>query len=176
MSFPCALLIIDRNVWFTLTVKNNPAIVKKAGILHDQIVQELLQVLNATDFTTQCLFQPVPSFFAQRSVAQGGNVLGLDSVTDNALLWLGTAAVKTAAQEKIVRDKLTTLSKGIEDYANSVGGNIPWRYLNYADSTQDPLKSYGTTNVDFIKKVAAKYDPKAVFQKKVPSGFKISRI
>jgi hypothetical protein len=140
------------------------------------MVKELLLLLPATDFTTQCLFQPLPTYISRLSVAKGGNVLGLDSVKDNALLWLGTAAVKTVDQEKIVRDKMAAFSKAIEDYATFVGGNVPWRYLNYADSTQDPLKSYGTTNINFIKMVAAKYDPYAVFQKKVPGGFKISRI
>lgn len=84
--------------------------------------------------------------------------------------------MNTVAQEKIVRDKMTTLYNSLEDYAASVKGTVPWVYLNYADSTQDPLKSYGTTNVNFIKKVAAKYDPKAIFQNKVPSGWKISKI
>lgn len=49
-------------------------------------------------------------------------------------------------------------------------------YLNYADKTQDPLSSYGPKNVKKMKDAARKYDPKGVFQKLVPGGFKISAV
>jgi len=166
----------NRNVWFTLTFKNDARIINKAAALHDTLVSELLAQFPPNDFNTQCVFQPIPTYFATKnSIPQGGNMLGFENVKDNAILWLGTVAVKTAAQESIARTKMAAWSKGIESYATSIGGNIPFRYLNYADPSQNPLKSYGTANVNFIKKVAAKYDPNQVFQKKVPGGFKISR-
>lgn len=166
----------NRNVWFTLTFLNDVRIINKAAALHDELVKELLAVFPADDFNTQCVFQPIPTYFAtERSVPAGGNMLGLENVKQNAILWLGTVAVKTAAEEAIARPKVAAWSAAIEAYAASLGGDVPFRYLNYADPTQDPLKSYGATNDAFIKKVAAKYDPQAVFQTKVPGGFKISR-
>lgn len=102
-------------------------------------------------------------------------MLGLENIKDNAILWLGTVAVKTAEQEAIARPMISAWSAAIDAYATSIGANTPFRYLNYADPTQNPLKSYGSANVAFIKKVAAKYDPEGIFQSKVPGGFKISR-
>ncbi|KAJ0384800.1 hypothetical protein COL922a_007631 [Colletotrichum nupharicola] len=64
----------------------------------------------------------------------------------------------------------------IEDFAVSVDGNVNWRNLNYADPSQDPIKTYGDANINFIRSVASQCDPEGVFQKRIPGGFKISRV
>lgn len=46
-------------------------------------------------------------------------------------------------------------------------------YLNYAGEHQDPLGGYGTANVAKMAALSKKYDPKGVFQKLVPGGWKI---
>lgn len=48
-----------------------------------------------------------------------------------------------------------------------------FEYLNYAGPHQAPLASYGTDNLDYLRKVSKKYDPTGVFQRKVPGGFKL---
>jgi hypothetical protein len=65
---------------------------------------------------------------------------------------------------------------GIRAYAESIGADNPYLYLDYADKTQDPLASYGSENVKKMKAVAKKYDPSGVFQNLVPGGFKISKV
>lgn len=64
----------------------------------------------------------------------------------------------------------------LEDLAKQVDGHVGFRYLNYADGSQDPLASYGADNIRKMKAAAAKYDPNGVFQKRVPGGFKISKV
>lgn len=48
-----------------------------------------------------------------------------------------------------------------------------WVYLNYASQWQRPIESYGGGNVAFLKSVSRKYDPKGIFQKAVPGGYKL---
>ena len=48
-----------------------------------------------------------------------------------------------------------------------------FEYLNYADSSQDPIASYGADNVERLRATSRKYDPHGVFQKQVPGGFKL---
>jgi hypothetical protein len=72
--------------------------------MHDELVDELKSLIPAGNFTTQCLFQPLPTLFAQRSVSRGGNMLGLDKVKDNALLWLITGSTQTTEQDAITRN------------------------------------------------------------------------
>jgi hypothetical protein len=53
----------------------------------------------------------------------------------------------------------------IRDYAESIGADNPYLYLDYTDKTQDPLAGYGEENVKKMKAAAEKYDPSGVFQK-----------
>lgn len=53
---------------------------------------------------------------------------------------------------------------------------VNFRYLNYSDISQDPLRTYGESNVKQMQKVAIKYDPTGIFQRRVPGGFKISNV
>jgi hypothetical protein len=48
--------------------------------------------------------------------------------------------------------------------------------LSTLTAVQDPLSSYGPDNVAKIRAAAKKYDPKQVFQTRVPGGFKISKV
>jgi hypothetical protein len=118
----------------------------------------------------------MPALIAQHSTQRGGNVLGLDQVGENALLWSVLGSTQTAEEHAIMREKLMVYVATLEDFAVSEGLNVDWRYLNYVDGTQDPLKSYGQRNVDFMRDVAAKYDPSGMFQKQVVSGWKISKV
>jgi hypothetical protein len=144
--------------------------------MHDELVDELKALIPADNFTTQCLFQPMPTLFAKNSLARGGNVLGLDKLKENALLWLITGSTETPNQHAIMREKLTAFSAALEAFGKARNSNIEWQYLNYVDQTQNPLASYGKDNIDFIRGVAAKYDPSGMFQKKVVSGWKISKV
>lgn len=165
----------NRDIWFTLSFKNDHRVLEHAVSTHDQLVKDMLAQSPDGDFITQCMFQPLPTIFAKHGAERGGNVLGLDRITENAVLWLATLAVKGADQEEFGRAKMIEWVKNVEDYAKSVGSDVEWKYLNYAHDTQDPLASYGAENVELIRAAAAKYDPEGIFQSRVPGGFKISR-
>jgi hypothetical protein len=167
--------IRTRQVWFSLTFKDDIKVIKKAAEMHDELVAELKGLIPAGNFSTQCLFQPIPTLFTNHSVESGGNVLGLDKVKQNALLWLITGASETPQQQAIMQKKLAAFSATLEKFAKANGLHVDWQYLNYVDKSQNPLRSYGQENVNFIRKVAAKYDPSGMFQKKVVSGWKISK-
>lgn len=64
----------------------------------------------------------------------------------------------------------------VKEYTVTVGADNEYIYLDYADEIQDPLGSYGADNVYKMRAVAQKYDPKGVFQRQVPGGFKISKV
>ena len=126
---------------------------------------------------TQCLFQPLPTLYGQNSLAAGGNVMGVERQPHNGVLFLATAMLKTAAQEALAYPKVKAWVESVRDFAQGIdGGLLEWRYLNYADKSQDPLASYGETNIKFLKEVAWRYDPDQVFQTLCPGGFKISAV
>lgn len=61
----------------------------------------------------------------------------------------------------------------LEACAEAQGLLLRFQYLNYAAPFQTPLESYGEENLRFLRAVSEKYDPKGVFQKRVPGGFKL---
>jgi hypothetical protein len=158
-------------------MRNDADIVAYIAKKHDEMVAKLITLIPASDLITQCLWQPVPSYIAkEHSAAAGGNMMGLDSLNDNALLWLITAAVQTPEQLAIVTPYISGLSAAAEEYAQAKGGHVDWVYLNYADPSQNPLASYGAKNVAFMKDVSKKYDPNSIFQNKVTGAWRLNRI
>lgn len=123
------------------------------------------------------MFQAIPTVFSKHSVERGGNVLGLDRETKNGIMLLFNIAVKGDADtEARARQKLRATTDELHEFAKKEGGLIEWQFLNYADSYQDPLSSYGAENVAKIRAAANKYDPKGVFQTRAPGGFKIGKV
>lgn len=47
--------------------------------------------------------------------------------------------------------------------------------MNDAGYQQNPLASYGAANLNTLKSVSKKYDPKQVFQKLQNTGFLVSK-
>jgi hypothetical protein len=47
-----------------------------------------------------------------------------------------------------------------------------FKYLNYADSWQDPIAGYGAESVENLRAVAKEFDLEGVFQTLSPGGFK----
>lgn len=164
------------DLWFTLSFKNDARVLEYAVTTHNQLVEDMLAQSPDGDFITQCMFQPLPTIFAKHGTARGGNVLGIDRLTDNAVLWLATLAIKGADQEEFGRAKMSAWVESVSEFAKSVGSDVEWQYLNYADYSQDPLGSYGRENIELVRAAAEKYDPTGVFQSRVPGGFKVSNL
>jgi hypothetical protein len=102
----------------------------------------------------------------------GGNVLGLDAREPLVSVLLLTYWQNREDDEKILPVLRAALEE-IEDDAERRGQRVPYVYLNYASSFQDPFTSYGEENKKFLQEVSRKYDPDGFFQKNVPGGFKL---
>ncbi|KAI1442043.1 FAD-binding domain-containing protein [Annulohypoxylon stygium] len=165
------------NTFFTATFKNDASIVAKASELHARLVEELQRAVPDGDFITQCLIQPLPKLYGELSKKSGGSIMGVEDQTVNGLLFVAVVMVKTPEQEAFVYPKVKAWVDDLRKFASTIeNGNLPWIYMNYADKSQDVLGSYGIENVMKMKDAAANYDPKQIFQKLCPGGFKISHV
>ncbi|THC87606.1 hypothetical protein EYZ11_012949 [Aspergillus tanneri] len=126
--------------------------------------------------------------------------LGFNNVSDDssgygkmdAIHWLGLRDCKSntwfslnlsrTAQTPLVRQPARqTFSEWPPDHGQCTGGDlaeswtlyIPFKYLNYADKSQDPFSSYGEANKAHLIAVGKRYDPNELFQKGLPGGFKL---
>lgn len=118
----------------------------------------------------------MPTLLFEHSTANGGNVLGMEGLGKNAILFQMQHMVRTADEEAVARERIGAMTDALKAYDQEQEIDVDWVYLGYADGTQDPLGSYGSDNVQFLRDVAAKYDPAQVFQTRVPGGFKISNV
>ncbi|KAI8200235.1 (S)-mandelate dehydrogenase [Colletotrichum sp. SAR 10_76] len=164
-----------RQVWLTLTGKNDARFIRRAVEAQRKFIENWKNTQDA-DFLNYITFQAMPALLFRHSVEKGGNVIGMDREKCNAILFQMQHTVRSADAEKEARRQLVALRKELKDYSVAEGIDVEWEYLGYADSNQDPLSTYGPENIKLLKEVAAKYDPEQVFQKRVPGGFKISKV
>lgn len=68
---------------------------------------------------------------------------------------------------------MNKLIANIEVQAKAQQLYLPFKYLNYAASFQDPMTGYGSTIKERLQNISRKYDPKGFFQTNVPGGFKL---
>ncbi|KAL4867475.1 hypothetical protein BDV12DRAFT_198168 [Aspergillus spectabilis] len=123
------------------------------------------------DHLLAIICQPLPASVRARSIERGGNMLGLDHIQDDCIQLVWAVEVETAELNDTVSAPLLKKAVGeIEAYARSIDGSSGFLYLNYCDSTQDPLSAYGEENLRKMKDVSATYDPEGVFQRTVPGG------
>ncbi|KAI0535674.1 hypothetical protein GGR58DRAFT_515197 [Xylaria digitata] len=106
------------------------------------------------DFWTQCLFQPLPKLFDERSAAAGGNAMGVERQSVDDLLFQAAAMVRTPEQETFAYPKIKAWISAVRGFAATID----------RDKSQDPLVNYGKDNLKKLQDVAMN-----------PGGFKISR-
>jgi hypothetical protein len=139
----------------------------------------LKATIGPQNFSTIFDFQPLPSYFVDIGVQKGGNVLGLERDSRNKIVFAsGVSLLSSNSDEQHPRvfQKVAALNQRVEAFSKSVGSSEEFVYLPYANALQDPIGSYGAANVEYIRQVAKKYDPRGFFQSRVPGGFKIDRV
>ena len=82
-------------------------------------------------------------------------------------LWANSSA------NVLVEEAVKEIEDNMEKLAQNAGLSKKFLYMAYANKGQGVIQSYGQTNVQTLREVSAKFDPRGVFQKKVPGGFKI---
>ncbi|KAF4486980.1 Bifunctional solanapyrone synthase [Colletotrichum fructicola Nara gc5] len=160
----------------TLLYRNDKSILQYAAKTHENFVKSLQNSIGEDAFDTMIFLQPVTKDYGRIAQEKGGNMLGLENMAGNAVMWTAAVFVKTnEADFAIAEQRLNEMSSFMNDFAESIGGAEDLVYLNYASSRQDSLGSYGAKSLEYMRKVAEKYDPEGIFQTRVPGGFKLSR-
>lgn len=105
------------------------------------------------------------------AVTNGQNSMGLKPGAKDKVLITLAATWNNAADSEFMEGWLDSMQQSHVNILRQRGLFEPFVYLNYAGGRQDPIGSYGTKQQ--LQKVSKKYDPKGVFQKQVPGGFKL---
>jgi hypothetical protein len=166
-----------RNVWFTSSFKPNAAlltyVVEKFNKLNEDL--EALMPSDKSELNTLCMFQPITKSIADKGVKNGGNVMGLDKYTESGdgIMFLLTWAAKGEENEEAAFPLLKAYMDDIETKAKEQDAWWPWKFVNYAHLSQDPLSTVGDEALAKLRAASKKYDPQGVFQTLRSSGVKI---
>ncbi|KAH8894165.1 FAD-binding domain-containing protein [Thozetella sp. PMI_491] len=158
-----------RQLWATVTFKNDLATMEEVHNITNAIYAQVNGTVPDMDWVF--FYSPQPKIIE----TFGENMLNLQDVDHDQMIvfitprWLDAAydsAMYAAAEQWVNEVTAVTQALGTDD---------PFLYLNFAAKFQKPLCAYGDKNIQFLKQVAAKYDPNSVFQTLMPGGFKLSQ-
>jgi hypothetical protein len=143
------------------------------------LLDEMFDAINSTLYpfdipegmTWVFAFEPLPTVFT--AVGAGKNSLGTSPTMGNSMILLVSALWPDSSSNPKVHAKAAEAVSSVNAVAREAGLLKDFVYTNYADWSQQPLKSYDEDNVKRLKQTAKKYDPQGVFQKRVPGGFKL---
>ncbi|KAF2400505.1 FAD-binding domain-containing protein [Trichodelitschia bisporula] len=122
------------------------------------------------------IFQPLWRGARDASAAaSGGNVLGLEWEGRDIVIVLVQIGWVGQGNDDAVREWSRGFIKAAQDLAKTMGVYSPYVYANYAAEWQDVIGGYGEEARAHLERVSKLYDPKGVFQKRVPGGFKLRR-
>ncbi|KAI1336600.1 FAD binding domain protein [Xylariaceae sp. FL0016] len=138
----------------------------------DAANQTLQTAPSPQDVNWSLTFEPLPTVLTQ--CGQGANVLGVSSADGNAVILLVSVACTEVDSSGFIHTTAPRLVRAMDEAADALGGLHRFRYLNYANPSQDPIGSYGEENLEFLRNVSARYDPEGMFRRQVPGGFKLT--
>ncbi|KAI0100865.1 putative oxidoreductase [Nemania sp. FL0031] len=133
---------------------------------------EIVPVIQGIDgIVWSLVLEPLPpAIYARHSKL---NSLGLVNRTEPLIVVLLTASWSNVTDDEVVNRAAEKLLTDVESAAQKLEGWDPYKYLNYAGDSQDPIRSYGRQSLTHLKYVRSQVDPKGIFTYQVPGGFKI---
>jgi hypothetical protein len=150
-----------------------------------KINRELFNFLINTFYTLLPAVQNLPGAFPTISIQpitagqlngmqkNGGNALGLNASKGPYFVMNMSSRWTNAADDAAILAFFSSIIKMVKAEAKAKGLDNEYIYMNYASQFEDPISSYGKANVERLRRVSKKYDPKQVFQELHPGHFKL---
>ena len=104
----------------------------------------------------------------------GGNALGLDPAKGPVHLLHISCWWADASDDETIYRFVNNFWNTVTSKAKDMGIYNRWIYMNYASQFQDVIASYGDQNKGRLQSIAAKYDPKGIYQTLQPGYFKLN--
>ncbi|KAL2832882.1 hypothetical protein BDW59DRAFT_180510 [Aspergillus cavernicola] len=164
-----------RALFLTLTFQNEARVLERLLSEHRWSVAAVVDSRGSSeDWDAISFLQPFPAVFGKVGKERGGNVLGLEGMDGDHLLYLLFLSWDSPADDSLFHDIGYGLIRNLKAYTKEVNADSDYIYMNYAGRDQNPLRGYGEDNLKWIAAMAKKYDPIGVFQTQARGGFKVS--
>ena len=138
--------------------------------------QAVKPFLGMDSFQLSLSYQPMPTMITERSSAV--DILGPIQTQGNMFnvhFALGVGD-EEASKDSVIREAIRKLFEDAEVKAATMGLQRDFVPLTYADSWQDPIGRRSKETVKELLATSRKYDPRQVYQRQVPGGFKLPQL
>ncbi|GAP88933.2 putative FAD-binding domain-containing protein [Rosellinia necatrix] len=137
--------------------------------------ESLAMIQDVTGIAWALVLEPLPPSIYLRHAKE--NALGLEDRQNKPLMVvLLSVTWSDVGDDNRVTLAMKSLISRIERDVGDLDALDPYLYLNYAAAWQDPIRSYGQSNLAKLAEIRKAYDPGNLFTDYVPGGFKIPRI
>lgn len=150
-----------------------------------RVDRDLFTFLVNTFYTLLPTVENLPSAFPTISIQaitsgqltgmqeNGGNALGLDPKRGPYFIMNMSSRWSDPTSDAAILKFFSTIIKTVKEEARKKDVDNEYIYMNYASQFQDPISSYGKANVERLRAISRKYDPRQVFQELQPGHFKL---
>jgi len=161
-----------REVYYVVSAKASVEIAKRSLDIFFKSLGSFSSIEGAFPVL---IWQHITDGPLKSSLRNGGNAMGFDANGGPLMMMLIACMWSNAADDDKVYKLTSDILTAIKAESEALGEQNSWVYMNYASQFQNVVASYGEENKKKLKSVAAKYDPKEVFQKLQPGYFKLDR-
>ncbi|KAF1925235.1 uncharacterized protein M421DRAFT_8113 [Didymella exigua CBS 183.55] len=106
---------------------------------------------------------------------KGGDTLSLKPSNGPSFVVNMSSRWANTSDHGRILDFFSGVIEKVKAEAKRKGVDNDYIYMIYASQFEDPIGSYGATNVQKLKAVSAKYDPASVFINLMPGHFKLGK-
>lgn len=165
-------------------------------IVHDTF-EDLVRanIWDVAGLQASVAFQPITKNFVQQGINKGGNPQGIDiskapyfcrchskvlGCFETHTDWVSIGMVENFSWTDSNDDAriyafIKQVTATIEKKLSAAGQLAKYRYLNDAGEGQEIFQSYGAGNLEKLKAIRAKYDPKRFYTDLMPGGWKVDK-
>lgn len=116
-------------MWFAITVKNDPSLLKFIVDQHNTFIPAWRTATGDDTFSLYTIFQSFPTIMFEHGVQRGGNVLGMDRVQENSVMYQIIFVFDNAALEDQARSSLVQLRETVKQESIKRGLDVDYEYL-----------------------------------------------
>ncbi|KAH7320776.1 hypothetical protein B0I35DRAFT_510601 [Stachybotrys elegans] len=154
------------NVMATTTVKSDLDTLMHAYEAYLDLAREARPI---SGIVVSLVFQPILPQWAGKGAA---NVLGLEG-TAEPLVIVELSVTWEGAGGGDARGATRRAVERMEAFAAARGTAHRYRFANYCAEWQDPMAGYGEANLEFMRRVSARYDAEGLFQRARRGPFRL---
>ncbi|KAF2444585.1 FAD-binding domain-containing protein, partial [Karstenula rhodostoma CBS 690.94] len=165
----------QRQLFMAIGTKAGPQSVRLTNETFWETLKETPELANVQNLTLTMSPQLLSKRFLETARASGGDAMDFEPGNQGILMNLLGSAWDREEDDALVYKYTHYFLDTLVKKSKTKGLYYPVVYINDADISEKPFKTYGKngSSLKKLKQIRDRYDPKHVFQKLLPGGFKL---